>query len=69
MLDNGNEIIKTANHFVIINGDRPEKALMTMKSTQLKESRNWNSLMENEFESASKNWYKSVPAPSVFKSL
>ena len=36
MLDNGNEIIKTANHFVIINGERPEKALMTMKSTQLK---------------------------------
>ena len=50
MLENGNQIIKTANHFVIINGDRPEKALMTMKSTQLKESRNWNSLMENEFE-------------------
>ena len=61
MLDNGNEIIKTANHFVIINGDRPEKALMTMKSTQLKESRNWNSLMENEFESAPSG--KSVPAP------
>ncbi len=35
-LDNGNEIIKTANHFVIINGDKPEKALMAMKSTQLK---------------------------------
>jgi hypothetical protein len=51
MLDNGNEIIKTANHFVIING----------KSTQLKESRNWNSLMENEFESAPSG--KSVPAP------
>ncbi len=50
MLDNGNEIIKTANHFVIINGPRPEKALMTMKSTQLKTSRQWNSLMENEFE-------------------
>mgnify|MGYP006888599824 CR=1 FL=1 len=24
-LDNGNEIIKTANHFVIINGEKPEK--------------------------------------------
>ena len=62
MLDNGNEIIKTANHFVIINGDRPEKALMTMKSTQLKESRNWNSLMENEFEIDPKT-KKAVPAP------
>ena len=62
MLENGNEIIKTANHFVIINGDRPEKALMTMKSTQLKESRNWNSLMENEFEIDPKT-KKAVPAP------
>ena len=62
MLENGNQIIKTANHFVIINGDRPEKALMTMKSTQLKESRNWNSLMENEFEIDPKT-KKAVPAP------
>ena len=61
-LENGNQIIKTANHFVIINGDRPEKALMTMKSTQLKESRNWNSLMENEFEIDGKT-KKAVPAP------
>jgi len=62
VLENGNQIIKTANHFVIINGDRPEKALMTMKSTQLKESRNWNSLMENEFEIDPKS-KKAVPAP------
>ena len=62
VLENGNQIIKTANHFVIINGDRPEKALMTMKSTQLKESRNWNSLMENEFEIDPKT-KKAVPAP------
>ena len=62
MLDNSNQIIKTANHFVIIKGDRPEKSLMTMKSTQLKESRNWNSLMENEFEIDPKS-KKAVPAP------
>jgi hypothetical protein len=62
MLKNGNEIIKTANHFVIINGDRPEKALITMKSTQLKESRSWNSLMENEFE-IDPNTKKAVAAP------
>jgi len=62
MLTNGNEIIKTANHFVNILGDRPEKALMTMKSTQLKVSRNWNSLCENEFETDTKTG-KSVPAP------
>jgi len=63
MLDNGNEIIKTANHFVIINGERPEKALMTMKSTQLKVSRQWNSLMENEFESDPSTG-KSLQAPT-----
>ena len=62
VLTNGNEIIKTANHFVIILGDRPEKALMTMKSTQLKVSRSWNSLMEDQFEINPKN-NKSVPAP------
>ena len=62
MLDNGNEIIKTANHFVIINGERPEKALMTMKSTQLKVSRSWNSLMEDQFENDPKTG-KAVPAP------
>ena len=62
LLKNGNEIIKTANHFVIINGDRPEKALLTMKSTQLKESRGWNSLMENEVE-IDPQTKKAVPAP------
>ena len=62
MLTNGNEIIKTANHFVLILGDRPEKALMTMKSTQLKVSRSWNSLIEDQFEIDPKT-NKSVPAP------
>tara|TARA_R100000963_G_scaffold26186_1_gene17865 strand:+ start:23 stop:784 length:762 start_codon:yes stop_codon:yes gene_type:complete len=62
MLDNGNEIIKTANYFVIINGERPEKALLTMKSTGLKTSRQWNSLMEDEFENDPKTG-KAVPAP------
>ena len=61
VLSNGNEIIKTANHFVIINGERPEKALMTMKSTQLKVSRGWNSLMEDQFETDPKTG-KSIPA-------
>ena len=63
MLDNGNEIIKTANHFVVINGERPEKALMTMKSTQLKVSRQWNSLMENKFEKDPSTG-KSLQAPT-----
>jgi len=48
VLANGNEIIKTANHFVIILGEKPEKALMSLKTTQLKTSRGWNSLMDND---------------------
>ena len=62
MLDNGNEIIKTANYFVIIKGDKTEKALLTMKSTGLKTSRQWNSLMEDQFENDPKTG-KAVPAP------
>jgi len=61
-LDNGNQIIKTANHFVIISGDKPEQALMAMKSTQLKVSRGWNSVMQDQFESDPKT-NKNVPAP------
>jgi hypothetical protein len=63
VLENGNEIIKTANHFVIINGERPEKALMAMKSTQLKVSRGWNSIIKDEFETDPQT-KKSIPAPS-----
>jgi hypothetical protein len=46
-LDNGNYIENTANHYVMtINEDgMPEAALIVMKSTQLKKSRKWNSMM------------------------
>ena len=44
-LPNGNYIEKTASHFVIIMGDNPSTALISMKSTQLKVSRKWNSMM------------------------
>ena len=63
VLENGNQILKTANHFVIINGERPEKALMAMKSTQLKVSRGWNSIIKDEFETDPQT-KKSIPAPS-----
>lgn len=47
-LDNGNYIENTANHYVmLINDDgMPEPALIVMKSTQLKKSRKWNSMMQ-----------------------
>jgi len=46
-LDNGNYIENTANHYVMLVSEDgiPEPALITMKSTQLKKSRKWNSMM------------------------
>jgi len=46
-LDNGNYIENTANHYVMVVNDAgiPEPALIVMKSTQLKKSRKWNSMM------------------------
>ena len=61
MLPNGNEIVKTANHYVIIYGERPEKALLAMKSTQLKISKQWNSNIQNEFEIDPENKKAKIP--------
>ena len=44
-LPNGNYLENTANHFVLVVGDSAESALISMKSTQLKVSRKWNSMM------------------------
>ena len=44
-LPNGNYLENTANHFVILMGDSPTTALISMKATQLKVSRKWNSMM------------------------
>ena len=44
-LPNGNYIENTANHFVVLLGDAPTTALISMKATQLKVSRKWNSMM------------------------
>lgn len=46
-LENGNYIETCANHFVLVVGEKGEMspAVMILKSTQLKISRKWNSLM------------------------
>ena len=44
-LANGNYLENTANHFVILMGSSPQTALISMKATQLKVSRKWNSMM------------------------
>ena len=45
-LPNGNVIDETANHYVMVVGENGyEQALITMKATQRKVSRKWNSMM------------------------
>ena len=44
-LPNGNYLENTASHFVILMGETPTTALISMKATQLKISRKWNSMM------------------------
>ena len=44
-LANGNYLENTASHFVVILGNNPTTALISMKATQLKVSRKWNSMM------------------------
>jgi len=44
-LSNGNYLENTANHYIVILGSSPATALISMKATQLKVSRKWNSFM------------------------
>ena len=44
-LGNGNYLENTANHYVVTLGKSPSTALISMKATQLKISRKWNSMM------------------------
>ena len=48
-LDNGNYIENSAQHFVMVLDEQgvPSPALIVMKSTQLKKSRKWNSMMQS----------------------
>src|SRR5210317_593882 len=45
-LDNGNYVEETASHYVmVVEADKSSTALITMKSTQRKKSKKWNSMM------------------------
>ena len=44
-LPNGNYLENRASHFVVLLGKTPTTALISMKATQLKVSRKWNSIM------------------------
>ena len=67
-LPNGNYIDKTASHFVIILGDNTSTALISMKSTQLKISRKWNSMMDGmRMKGKNGNLYKPASFSHIFK--
>ena len=66
-LPNGNYIEKTAQHFVIVAGDSPSTALIAMKSTQLKTSRKWNSVIHGMKLPGKNGLY--TPAPYSHKYL
>ena len=59
---NGNIIIKTANHFMSLFLQKVEsdKALVAMKSTQLKVSRGWNSMMKSINEKGKNGTFQSA---------
>ena len=44
-LANGNYLENTANHYIVVLGKSPTTALLSMKATQLKVSKKWNSMM------------------------
>lgn len=45
-LDNGNYVENTANHYVMVVSEKIFPGLVVMKNTQLKKSRQWNSMMQ-----------------------
>jgi hypothetical protein len=66
-LPNGNYVEKTASHFVIITGDSPSTALISMKSTQLKISRKWNSMMSGIKRKGKNGLYTPASFSHIYK--
>jgi len=67
-LPNGNYVERTASHFVIVLGDSPSTALISMKSTQLKISRKWNSMMDGmRMKGKNGNLYKPASFSHIYK--
>jgi hypothetical protein len=62
VLEGGNYIQTTANHYIlIIEGDKATPVMVAMSSTQLKKSRRWNSIMAG-IRMTSKDGRSFVPA-------
>ena len=69
-LQNGNYIEETASHYVmVVEPDKTSTALITMKSTQRKKSKKWNSMMMSlrQKRKDGKGFFK--PAPYMYALL
>jgi len=67
-LPNGNYVERTASHFVIVLGESSSTALISMKSTQLKISRKWNSMMKGiKLKGKSGNLYEPASFSHIYK--
>jgi len=67
-LPSGTYIEKTANHFVIIcEGSTPSTALIAMKSTQLKISRKWNTMINQILLKGKNGMFKPPAFSHIYK--
>jgi len=67
-LPNGNYVERTASHFVIVLGESSSTALISMKSTQLKISRKWNSMMKGiKLKGKSGNLYEPASFSHIYR--
>jgi hypothetical protein len=68
-LENGNYIEETASHYVtIVELEKSSTALITMKSTQRKKSKKWNSMMMS-LRQKRERWYRVSFRPAPFTQL
>ena len=68
-LENGNYIEETASHYVmVIDAEKSSTALITMKSTQRKKSKKWNSMMMSlrQKRKDGKGFFKPAPFTQMY---
>src|SRR5210317_2525579 len=69
-LDNGNYVEETASHYVmVVEADKSSTALITMKSTQRKKSKKWNSMMMSlrQKRKDGKGFFRPAPFTQQYK--
>jgi len=69
-LENGNYIEETASHYVmVVESNKTSTALITMKSTQRKKSKKWNSMMMSlrQQRKNGKGFFKPAPFTQLYR--